>query len=158
MFMSRIEKQADALSVESTSSFPQIWPVLAAMMMVEVQDGATPEQAHGLFHSLGGRIAALISVDDVHSLDDLCDQINQLWTDLGFGHVAMALDDEGINLKHSGVPHMPSPGDDGLWSTMIGPLLEGAYDSWFRVMGSSTKLRTRLVNQSEGCIELRHAA
>lgn len=158
MFMTRIAKEAEPASAHDTAPLPQIWLALSAMMVAEVHDGATPEQANGLFRSLGGRLAALISIDDVRSLDGLCDQINGLWANLGLGHVAMTLDDEGVGLTHGGVPHMPPPGDDDLWSMMVGPLLEGAYDSWFRAMGSNTKLRTRLVKQNEGCIELRHAA
>ena len=158
MFMTRIENEGGAASSQDASSNALLWPALVTAMIAEVQEGATSEQAQGLFRSLGGRIAVMISIEDIRSLDSLCDHINILWAQLGFGHVAMTLDDAGIDLRHSGVPHMPSPTDDGAWSAMIAPVLEGAYDVWFRAMGSSTKLRTRLVKQDEDCITLRHAA
>lgn len=158
MFMARIEKDADNASSNQASLVPQIWPVITAVMMAEVHRSATEEQARGFFHSLGGRIAAMVSVDDIQGLDSLCERINMLWAQLGFGNVEMTLDDDGIDLRHSDAPHMPPPDNDDLWSTMVGPLLEGAYDSWFRTLGSSASLRTRVVKEGEGCIELRHAS
>lgn len=157
MFMARkITAGSDPFTREAIL-VPQIWPAIAHAMVAEVRSGATEEQAHGFFSALGQRIAAMMPVDDIEDINALSERVNLLWSQLGWGHVSMALNDDGVDLRHDGVPHMPSIGDDDQWLSAAGPLLAGAYDSWFRTLGSNPKLRTHVIHQADGSFEFRHA-
>lgn len=157
MFIARVMKEADAPFSEEAALVPHIWSALTSAMMAEVHSGATGEQARKFFGALGERIAAMQPVDDIEDLNMLCERINLLWAHLGWGTVDMTLNDGGIDLRHEDVPAMPASLDDGHWWPAVGAILEGAYDHWFRCLGSCAKLHTRVIQQTEGDFELRHA-
>lgn len=129
---------------------------LLAAMIGEVQDGADDEQLQGFFHAVGGRIAAMLSLSDFDDLDEIVGQINGFWSALGWGGAIIELDDEGIDVHHSGMP----TGLDGTahagWSKVAPFILEGVYESWFRSLGSGANLTTRLLKVSPERIDLRH--
>jgi hypothetical protein len=158
MFMARMLEQADSPQSNGALPVPQIWSAIAIAAIAEVRGGANDEQARGFFRALGQRIATALPVDDVEDLATLCEQVNLLWADLGWGVVSMAVGEDGIDLHHDGMPHAPSLADDGAWLWAAGPMLEGAYDHWFRALGSHAKLRTRVVSHTDGVFDLRHAA
>lgn len=158
MFVQRIASDAGAVPASTANLAPAAWPAIVNAMIAEVSATASEEQAQGFFRTLGQHIAATVRVDDIENLDTLSDRVNSLWDQLGLGHAAMALSESGIDVHHDGVPAMPPAiGDNNLWLSAIGPLLEGAYDCWFRAMGSGIRLRTRVVHRADGIFDLRHA-
>jgi len=132
------------------------WLGLIAAMIGEVQEGATDEQLHGFFHAVGGRMAGLFSLAGFDDLDEIVGQINGFWSALGWGGAIIELDDEGIDVHHSGMP----TGLDGTphesWAKVAPYILEGVYESWFRSLGSGPTLSTRLLKVTPERIDLRH--
>lgn len=157
MFIARIDPKHAEPATAADAPTVETWLPLLTAIIAEVGTSATEDQVHGFFHAVGSRIAALAPVDDIEDADALVDRINALWARLGWGSAAMLIDDAGIDIHHHGVPHMPEGRDDKAWMAAIGPLLQGAYESWFRSMGSGPALRTRVIGQSEDVVELRHA-
>lgn len=152
MFISRILEEAD-----HPIGTPFLWSAIVGAAIAEVRSGATEEQARGFFHALGQRIAGLMPVDDIEDLEALSHRVNRLWAELGWGGVTILLGEGGVDLHHAGVPVMPAHGDEGHWPSAAGAILEGAYDRWFRALGSHANLHTRVVHQADGQYDLRHA-
>ena len=157
MFIARIDPKQAELATAADSATLDPWSPLLGAIIGEVGGSATEAQVRGFFQAVGQRIAARAPVDDIEDADALLDRINALWSALGWGVAAMTVDDDGIDIQHRDLPHMANPGDDRQWMAAVGPLLEGAYESWFRSMGSGPALHTRVTGQSGDLIELRHA-
>ncbi len=158
MFHKRIESDADMKELAILSGYPLLrsHPALLAAMIGEVSEGATDEQARGFFNAVGTRLAAMLPLAEVDDADELVAQMNGLWDALGLGRVGLELDDEGIDIIHSDLPVVLDAGDDGLWMKAAPHILEGAYESWFRSLGSGATLTTRLTRAAPGLVELRH--
>lgn len=158
MFHKRIEADAEMKEVAILSGYPLLrsYPALLAAMIGEISESATDEQAKGFFNAVGARVASLLPLAGVDDADELVAQMNALWDALGWGRVSLELDDEGIDIFHSGLPAVLDADDDGLWMKAAPHILEGAYESWFRGLGSGPRLTTRLTRAAPGLVELRH--
>ncbi|BBC71894.1 conserved hypothetical protein [Altererythrobacter sp. B11] len=130
--------------------------ILGRLMLEEIAGCGTAEQCRGLLVAIGRRLAGLLPVANEAELAVLAERINGFWATLKWGSVGFELDDEGIDIIHRG---LPPPERDQLqdWGELLPPVLEGAYDHWFRQMGSdSTRLHTRVIRTAAGQVELRH--
>ncbi|WP_257558332.1 cellulose biosynthesis protein BcsD [Sphingobium sp. CFD-2] len=130
--------------------------LLMALTLAEVQASASLEQARGFYLAVGRRLAALEPVDHVADLSALGVRLNTLWTALDWGRVIFCMEDEGIAIRHEGLPERIDMDEDGSWPEPLGTVLEGAYDSWFRALGSGEALRTSRVALSGGTLDLWH--
>ena len=133
--------------------------MIQIQMFAELFEGASEAQARGYLGRIGARLAALSPLPrDAESGEALTGAMNLLWADLEWGKAEIALDEKGIDIVHLGMPLALDGDDEGVWKNGILWILEGAYDAWFRAMGSGPGLSTRVVGQSAGRIELRHGA
>lgn len=126
------------------------------ILLAEIAGAASEQQLRGFFLAVGRKLAALRPADDIDDIEALVERMNGLWDSLGWGQVALEVDDEGIDLFHLGMPTTLEGDNAGIWPAIAPVILEGAYDAWFRHMGSGERLSTRLLRQVEGRIELRH--
>lgn len=156
MFLAKIEPKGAVPVAAAHGPEAQGWPAVVDAMIAEIRAGATEDQARGFFAAVGHRIADLAPMSDVVDAATLSDRINALWATLGWGSVTLQLDDEGIDLQHRGTPAMLGADAEARWSPAVAALLEGAYDGWFRALGSGPNLRTRVINRNGDVIELRH--
>ncbi|MPS70596.1 cellulose biosynthesis protein BcsD [Novosphingobium aerophilum] len=129
--------------------------LFAAMAAAEVCEGAPTAQARGFFAAIGKRMAVLEPLEGVSDAAVLCARINGFWQDLGWGEVELAVGDDAIVVHHRNLPKSITPDPQGHWGTMMLGLLEGAYDGWFRVLGSGPALHTTARWQGD-VVELRH--
>lgn len=131
--------------------------LLCQLLFDEFQATASAEQRRGLHVALGRRVAGLIALPSDADLDTIAARINRLWASLNWGSVGFELDNEGIDIVHRG---LPVNGRDRLqdWEALMPPILEGAYGAWFEAIGGgpSDRLRTRVIGQRSGEVELRH--
>lgn len=130
--------------------------IVLAMIGSEVFATATPAQADNFFVAIGRRMAALVPVGDVEGLDELESRINRLWRALHWGRAHLRAVSDGIAILHEGVPPGLENDFDGRWPAMVEAVLRGAYDGWFRALGSDAALRTSLVRRLDSGLELRH--
>ncbi len=158
MFHQRFEIDAHdtEVSLLSANGSTHAWAALLTAMISEVDEGATDEQLQGFFHAVGGRIAAMRPLADLEDLDDIVGQINLFWSGMGWGSVILELDDEGIDIHHSGMPAGLDGNPRDGWAKVAPLLLEGVYESWFRSLGSGPTLTTHVQRISADRIELRH--
>ncbi len=117
---------------------------------------AVPElQARGFFAALGRRIAALETLEGISDAAALSIRLNEFWFALDWGQIELTLLADGILVRHQGLPRNIAPDPRGHWATMLSGVLEGAYDTWFRTLGSGPSLTTRATWNGD-TLELRH--
>lgn len=121
-------------------------------VFAEIGAAASETAAQGFLVACGKRLARAIDVSDVRDLDDLAARANGLWAQSGLGEVRFVVAPKGIRVVHAGAaPDFPAQLADCLPA-----LLQGAYDTWFRALGSGPHLTTRLVSRSADLVELFH--
>jgi hypothetical protein len=130
--------------------------VLTAMTAAEVCAEASPEAVHGFYAAVGRRLATLINLADVQDIDALADRINGLWLACGCGQVRFQAVDTGIKMIHRGAPTAIEGDQPGYWALLFPAILAGAYDAWFRQLGSGQALSTRILRHEGDVIELHH--
>lgn len=130
--------------------------LLLSLIASEIFATASSTQAENFFTAVGRRLARLVAMEDVHELGALAERINALWQALGWGGVRMELRDDGILLTHQGLPRGLQTDVGGHWPVLLRALLRGAYDSWFRALGSGDGLRTTILRASDEELELHH--
>lgn len=129
--------------------------LLAALTAGEVGEALPAAQARGFYLAVGRRMAALEKLEGVADLADLCGRANAFWQALGWGAVEIEAGESAIVVHHHHAP-LAIPGCEGPhWRAALGALLEGAWDSWFRALGSGQGLTTRAQWQGD-CLELSH--
>jgi hypothetical protein len=130
--------------------------VLTAMTAAEVFAEAPPQAVHGFYRAVGRRLAALIDLADVQDIDVLAERINALWLACGCGQARFQAIDTGIKVIHRGAPTTIEGDQAGVWALLFPAILEGAYDAWFRQLGSGQALSTRILRHEGDVIELHH--
>lgn len=129
--------------------------LMAISVAAEVSDGVPPEQAHGFFLAIGRRMADLEPLEGVNDASVLAARINAFWQALGWGAIELAVGKDAIVVIHRDLPNKIAPDPQGNWAAMLRGVLEGAYDCWFRVLGSGPALRTT-AEWNGDTLELRH--
>lgn len=130
-------------------------PALVALMIDEILGSADEEQWSGFFLSIGARLAQEVDLDRIQEADDLADEVNGLWKLLGWGHVGLELDDNGIDIYHRDMPVTLESDGARNWEKVAPYILLGAYEYWFKALGGGD-LHTRIVRRSSDVIHLRH--
>ncbi len=132
--------------------------VIGALAMGEVFAAASEAQAKGFYRSVGVRLAEAHPIALMRDLRELEGAVNTIWAMLGLGYATIALDAQGVLIRHQDLPTALEGDTHGDWTRAAPALLEGAYDGWLRAMGSPAALVTRIQSQSDFGIEIRHGA
>lgn len=130
--------------------------LLVALIAAEIFETASADQAEGFFNAIGRRLASMVVMDDVRDLGDMETRANMLWRAMDWGEVRMEAREDGIKLRHLGLPRGWNSDVDGHWPAALRALLTSCYHSWFVALGSGPDLRTHLVHASPEEIELHH--
>lgn len=152
----KMESLMSARERAASSAFGHGLAILTAMTAAEIFTQASAEQAHGFYLATGRRLATIVDLTDVQELDDLAARANALWSGCGLGHVEFEAVDTGIRILHRGAPAALDGDRAGHWVQLLPALLVGAYDTWFRQLGSGPALTTRILREGGDTIELHH--
>jgi len=156
MFMGRIEAETRDGRGSADQVPARSLPVLIGALIAEIIDEANEDQWAGFFQATGGRLAAQLSLERIEDARDLVHEINGLWHTLGWGDVSLEFDDEGVDIFHNNLPRSLGSDDDGGWVKVAPHILVGAYEGWFRSLGSGSHLRTKILRQTADLVQLRH--
>jgi hypothetical protein len=132
--------------------------LIGALAMGEVFAAASADQARGFYRTVGTRLAAQYPIPPMRDLRELEGAVNAIWAALGLGYAKITLDTQGVLIRHQDAPEVIEGDMHGHWPHAVAALLAGAYDGWLRAMGSPEALVTRVQDQSEAGIEIRHGA
>jgi hypothetical protein len=104
-----------------------------------------PEAAASVLRSAGQRMAELMRLPPVASIEALELEMNAALADIGWGAVALAVNESErcVELRHAALPRVGSAGEPpGNW---LVPALEGLYEAWMAQQpGSDASFRSRL--------------
>ncbi|WP_420139614.1 cellulose biosynthesis protein BcsD [Sphingomonas sp.] len=128
--------------------------LLLIQVLAEIRASASDEQTLGFIRAVGARIAALNPVTDLEDDVALVTAMNAFWSELQWGHVTLSFSDEGIRIKHRGLPATLDGKIESLWNEIAPTLLVGIYDHWFQSVGGGAALRTWIRQSGEDYIEL----
>ncbi|TCM20764.1 cellulose synthase subunit D [Novosphingobium sp. PhB165] len=129
--------------------------LLATMTAAEVGESAPAGQARAFFVAIGRRMATLVPLEDVSDVAALQSRINGFWQDLDWGEIELVVGEDAITVRHVHLPEPVVPDLRHSWQAMLLGVLEGAYDAWFRALGSGEALRTVAVWKDD-LLEVRH--
>jgi len=144
-------QSAQPITPEGGASFA----LFAAMSVAELADAVPEAQRRGFYLAVGRRMATVETLSGVDDASALCWRVNAFWQSLGWGEAEIAIERDSIVVRHRDAP---MPDDDvatGPWLAMLLAVLEGAYDSWFRRLGSGPTLQTHAEWKGD-TVELRH--
>lgn len=128
---------------------------LVAAIAREIASAASEEQHRGFFAAVGARLAASVPLDAVDDVASLASRVNVLWDELGLGHATITAEADGILVRHDGIDSDLRPDVGEAWRALLPPLCEGAYDRWFRTLGSGPALVT-IAYWNGPRLEIRH--
>ncbi|MBV8096164.1 MAG: hypothetical protein JOY71_02690 [Acetobacteraceae bacterium] len=118
----------------------------------EIDGQLRPQARNDLLRAIGERVARLLPVPVVASLEALEIEMNDRLSELGWGSVRLELQEEDYSLliRHEDPPRVGSPGDPpGTW---LFPALEGMYQIWILSQpggDESLKVRAELASTNE---------
>lgn len=134
---------------------PDPHAALTAALVAELGDAVPVAQRRGFYLAVGRRLAAAETLDGVDDAAQLGKRVNAFWHGLGWGQAELRVEADAIVVRHDGVPLAPGDTPTGPWLGMLLAVLEGAYDSWFRRLGSGPSLQTHAQWKGD-TVELRH--
>lgn len=130
--------------------------LLLGGIVAEVAAGANAAQRRAFYRAVGARIAALHPLDNVNDLAGLTVAVNALWRDYGCGQAKFVLAEDGIVITHTDLAQSFASILGDATEPTLSPLLEGAYDTWLRSLGSGPALTTRTLWWSNTEARLKH--
>lgn len=129
--------------------------LLAMASASEIWEGASEAQAQAFYAAVGKRMAALEPLEGVSDASVLYARISAFWQALDWGEIELEVGEEAITVRHRDLPVEIAPDPGGHWRRALLSLLEGAYDGWFRALGSGPALHTVAAWKGD-VVELRH--
>jgi hypothetical protein len=146
--------QSGPQSGSSPGARPASHAILAAALVAELAEAVPAAQRRGFYLAVGRRMAGAETLDGVDDLSQLAGRVNAFWLANGWGQAEVGIERDAIMVLHRDAPW--PPGDAaGPWLGMLCAVLEGAYDAWFRRLGSGPTLHTRAEWKGD-ILELRH--
>jgi hypothetical protein len=128
-------------------------PVLRAMA-AELAGTADDSDLSRLFYSIGERMAGSAEdhFQDVQTLDQLEQRLNGYWAHVNWGWVAMSEAKGGMEIIHYASPLAEAFGPGNLnWTAA---LLEGFYQTIFKVLGAGDRMMVRRVGEAAEGMEI----
>ncbi len=129
-------------------------PVLRALAF-EMSASAETKELRQLFFRIGEHFANDTEerFQDVQTLTQLEDALNEFWSQINWGWVELREAKGCIEITHHAAPLAEAFGDEALnWS--IG-LLEGFYQSVFKVLGASEAMVVQGIGESSNGMDIR---
>ncbi|MFZ4478514.1 MAG: cellulose biosynthesis protein BcsD [Rhodoferax sp.] len=129
-------------------------PVLRALAL-EMSAHADTKDLRHLFFKIGGHFAAdtVERFDGVQTLAELEESLNAFWSQINWGWAEFKEVKGHIDITHNASPLAEAFGDEAMsWS--VG-LLEGFYQSVFKVLGASDTMIVQGVGESSGGMDIR---
>lgn len=111
-----------SLAEEFTSSFDQL-------------------QSQHVIHNVGKRLATLLPLPPLETLEDMEQAINRVWETIDWGWVSLDASQNHLSIKHFAAPLDSAFSESHrAWSAA---LLAGVYDKWFELAGANEGLSVR---------------
>jgi hypothetical protein len=131
------------------------WLPFLRAMASELSEQTDPESLRNLFASIGQRFAgeSRDAFDKVNTLGALATSLNDFLAHINWGCVEINEVPGGVEIDHFAAPLAEAFGDDALtWSLGF---LEGFYQALFGMLGASTSMQVRALDDQCEAMHLR---
>ncbi len=136
-------------TLSTTNPMQTQWRVFVRALAEEVDSLAGISERDDMLRGVGRRMARMVPLPAVRTLDALEIEANDALDMIGWGRVRFELQEVQVRLRvvHDGLPRVGSLGGPaGQW---LSALLEGLYDGWLgQQPGGSPTLSARRVQES----------
>lgn len=131
------------------------WLSVLRALALEMSAQAETRELRQLFFRMGEHVAndAGDRFEGVQTLTQLEDTLNDFWSQINWGWVELKEVKAWIEVTHQASPLAEAFGDEALGWT-IG-LLEGFYQTVFKVLGAGEAMAVRGIGESTGGLEIR---
>lgn len=129
--------------------------LLGVSTAAELAQLLPPSQLHGFFVAVGRRMAAFQPLDGISEVSAMSAQVNAFWQAFGWGDAQITLGADAVTVHHAHAPRHLDGMNLAAWPDLLLALVEGAYDAWFRQLGSGPALKTT-AEWNGDAIEIRH--
>ncbi len=135
---------ASARSEEPPPAAPLPWRGFLRALADEIDAQRGEAARDEMLRATGRRMARLLPLPDVASVEALALEMNDALASLGWGTVVLTLEEgeRRLIILHTGLPRLGGAGEPpGLW---LSPVLEGLYETWIAQQpGSDSRLIAR---------------
>jgi Cellulose synthase subunit D len=137
---------------------PLQWRGFLRALAAEIDGSAGRAAREAMLHSVGVRMAQMLPLPGVESIDALQIEMNEALAAIGWGSVVLELSEPSryLTLTHTGLPRIGAAGEPpGTW---LAACLVGLYETWITCQpGGSAGLKARLQSaSSSGTIVLQY--
>jgi hypothetical protein len=129
--------------------------LLCVSTAAELAQLLPPSQLHGFFVAVGRRMAAFQRLDGISEVSAMSAHVNAFWQAIGWGAVEITLGADAVTVHHAHAPRHLDGMNLAAWPDLLLAVVEGAYDAWFRQLGSGPALTTKAEWNGDS-IEIRH--
>ena len=130
--------------MDDAASPPVQWRQFVRALAEEIDSLAGSSDRDDVLRGVGSRMARLVPLPAVATLEALEVEVNDALVELGWGHARLELDEPARMLRviHTRLPRVGSlAGPQGPWLSAV---LEGLYETWFAQQpGADTTLTAR---------------
>ncbi len=134
-----------------------LWRAFLRGLAVELDAQVGPDSSAAILRGVGQRMAGLVTLLPVDSLEALQLEMNLVLTEIGWGHAQLALQEAErcVVMVHTGLPPVSSTGNPpGTW---LAPVLEGLYEGWMgQQPGADEALRAKVDHHDGNKIIIRY--
>ncbi len=120
-------------------------------------DALTPDARSSILHATGQKMAQLLPLVAVDSLEALELEMNLVLAEIGWGRIQLAVleSERCVSMVHMGLPHISSGGEPpGSW---LAPVLEGLYQGWMgQQPGADNSFNARIIGYEDNSITIRY--
>lgn len=127
-----------------------VWRTFLRGLAIELDAQAGSDASMAILRGVGQRMADLLPLMSVNSLEALEMEMNMVLAEIGWGRVQVKLHEAErcVTIIHTGLPHVSSAGQPA--GTWLAPVLEGLYQGWMgQQPGADGSLRAQ-IGQYEG--------
>lgn len=131
------------------------WKAFLHALAEEFSGQLSDTELRALMRRIGSRFASQISLGTCNTLDELQLSMSRIWFDLNWGWVTVEEYEHHLRIQHNCAPLQAAFGEKALaWTPAF---LEGVYQKWFQLLGSSEELTVRQTSDvdASGCVEFR---
>lgn len=122
---------------QAIHNLPAGWRAFLRGLALELEAHAGADASAAILRATGQRMAAMLALLAVQSLEALEFEMNMVLAEIGWGSVRLTLQEAErcVILRHCGLPCVGSAGEpSGTW---LAPVLEGLYQEWMGQQASS---------------------
>lgn len=136
------ERDLDLAYLANRAFDPQ-WRLFLESLASELFENFSAEEAKGFFRQIGVRIGRQLQPGPSATVPELEQALNATWQLVGWGHIQLAVTDNGMFIMHRAYPGSFTGAGHDAWRYAFAAVLEGVYTQWLQTQGGDPGMRAQ---------------